>query len=208
MSICNVYVSSVDRGAPQPPANGFIETMTSTLEGAVISFQCDQGFSPPEERPATCVRDEDTGSAVWEPNPAEQTCSRNDTGTTSPSMYFHAPYSNVHEAIMCNEDPFFSCTAIGTGTMGGSNIVPTTGSVAAITAVLCSVVFFLLGTICGMFIHYCLSSTAKRRAQYSESSSSTEPQTPAPVYEEISATDTKPKAIELSENIAYGPTRP
>ena len=36
-------------------------------EGAVISFQCDQGFSPPEERPATCVRDEDTGSAVWDP---------------------------------------------------------------------------------------------------------------------------------------------
>ena len=81
MSICNVYVSSVDCGAPQPPANGFIKTVSSTLEGAVISFQCDQGFSPPEERPTSCVRDEDTGSAVWEPNPAEQTCSRNDTGT-------------------------------------------------------------------------------------------------------------------------------
>ena len=83
-----------------------------------------------------------------------------------------------------------------------------TGSAVVITAVLCSVVFFLLGTVCGMLIHYCLSSTAKRRAQYSVSSSSTEPQTPAPVYEEIPATDTKPKAIELSENIAYGPKRP
>ena len=96
MSICNVCVSSVDCGSPQPPANGFIKTVSSTLEGAVISFQCDQGFSPPEERPATCVRDEDTGSAAWEPNPAEQTCSRNETGTTSPSMYFHAHYSDVH----------------------------------------------------------------------------------------------------------------
>ena len=75
----NIFVSSVDCGAPQPPASGFIKTMSSTLEGAVIFFQCDQGFSPPEERPATCVRDENAGSAVWEPNPAEQTCSRNET---------------------------------------------------------------------------------------------------------------------------------
>ena len=92
-----------------------------------------------------------------------------------------------------------------TGRTTGSSIVLSTGSAVAITAVLCSVVFFLLGAVCGMLIHYCLSSTAKRRAQYSVSSSSTEPQTPAPVLEEISATDTKPKAIELSDNIAYGP---
>ena len=71
---------TVDCGAPQPPASGSIAPHSSTLEGAGISFQCDQGFSPPEERPATCVRDEDTGSAVWEPNPAEQNCSRNETG--------------------------------------------------------------------------------------------------------------------------------
>ena len=80
-----------------------------------------------------------------------------------------------------------------------------TGSAVAITAVLCSVVFILIGFVLGLLTHYCLSSTAKRRAQYSVSSSSTEPQTPAPVLEEISTTDTKPKAIELSDNIAYGP---
>ena len=91
--------------------------------------------------------------------------------------------------------------------MGGTTIELSTGSAVAITAVLCSVVFLLIGIALGILIHYCLSSTAKRRAQYSVSSSSTEPQTPAPVYEEISATDTKPKAIELSENIAYGPAR-
>ena len=88
---CNFYAPTVDCGAPQPPANGFIKTVSSTILGAVISFQCDQGFSPPEERTATCARDEDTGSAVWEPNPAEHTCSRNDTGTittTTASMYF------------------------------------------------------------------------------------------------------------------------
>ena len=91
--------------------------------------------------------------------------------------------------------------------MGGTTIELSTGSAVAITAVLCSVVFLIIGIALGILIHYCLSSTAKRRAQYSVSSSSTEPQTPAPVYEEISATDSKPKAIELSENIAYGPTR-
>ena len=90
-----------------------------------------------------------------------------------------------------------------------TSVVPplSTGVSVAITAVLCSVAFFALGVLSTLLVVYCLSSTAKRRAQYSESSSSTEPQTPAPVYEEISITDTKPKAIELSENIAYGPTR-
>ena len=80
-----------------------------------------------------------------------------------------------------------------------------TGASVAITAVLCSVAFFALGVLSTLLVVYCLSSTAKRRAQYSVSSTE-----PAPVYEEISitVTDTKPKAIELSENIAYGPTRP
>ena len=87
--IMHYYVPAVDCGAPQPPVSGFIKNMSSTILGAVISFQCDQGFSPPEERPATCARDEDTGSAVWEPNPAEHTCSRNETGTASPSVYSH-----------------------------------------------------------------------------------------------------------------------
>ena len=80
-----------------------------------------------------------------------------------------------------------------------------TGSVAAITAVLCSVVFLLIGIALGILIHYCFGSTTKRRAQYSVSSSSTEPQTPAPVYEEITKPDTLPRVIDLNENIAYGP---
>ena len=80
-----------------------------------------------------------------------------------------------------------------------------TGSAVAITAVLCSVVFFLIGFVLGLLTHYCLSSSAKRRAQYSVSSSSTEPQTPAPVYEEITKPDTLPRVIDLNENIAYGP---
>ena len=85
--MCNVHYNlqthlqyTVDCGAPQPPASGSIAPYSSTLEGAGISFQCDQGFSPPEERTATCARDEDTGSAVWDPNPGEHTCSKNETG--------------------------------------------------------------------------------------------------------------------------------
>ena len=89
--------------------------------------------------------------------------------------------------------------------MGGSNVELSTGSVAAITAVLCSVVFFALGVLSTLLVVYCLSSTAKRRAQYSVSSSSTEPQTPAPVYEEVTKPDTLPRVIDLNENIAYGP---
>ena len=69
-------MSPVDCGAPQPPASGYIAPYTSTLEGAVISFQCNQGFSPPEERTATCARDEDTGSGAWTPDSAQHTCTR------------------------------------------------------------------------------------------------------------------------------------
>ena len=112
---------------------------------------------------------------------------------------------SCHKKI--NNDIFFFHTHCTISCMGGTTIELSTGSAVAITAVLCSVVFLLIGFVLGLLTHYCLSSTAKRRAQYSVSSSSTEPQTPAPVYEEISATDTKPKAIELSENIAYGPAR-
>ena len=83
--MCNVhytltYKYTVDCGAPQPPASGSVAPYSSTLEGAVISFQCDQGFSPPEERTATCARDEDTASGAWTPDPAQHTCSRNETG--------------------------------------------------------------------------------------------------------------------------------
>ena len=102
MSISTMFMClyTVDCGAPQPPASGSIAPHSSTLEGAVISFQCDQGFSPPEERPATCVRDEDTGSAVWEPNPAEHTCSRIETGTTpttTASIHIHTCVTGMHQ---------------------------------------------------------------------------------------------------------------
>ena len=40
----------------------------------MISFQCDQGFSPPEERTASCARDEDNASAAWIPDPVQHTC--------------------------------------------------------------------------------------------------------------------------------------
>ena len=87
--------------------------------------------------------------------------------------------------------------------MGGSNVELSTGSAVAITTVLCSVVFFALGVLSTLLVVYCLSSAAKRRAQYSVSSSSTEPQTP--VYEEVTKPDTLPRVIDLNENIAYGP---
>ena len=72
-----LLLRTVDCGAPQPPANGSIDPYSSTLEGAVISFQCDQGFSPSEEVTATCVRDGNTGSGTWSPDPAGHIC----TGT-------------------------------------------------------------------------------------------------------------------------------
>ena len=86
----------------------------------------------------------------------------------------------------------------------GEKVELSTGGALAITAVLCSVVFFVLGVLSTLLVVYCITA---KRAKYSVSSSSTEPQIPAPLYEEVTTTDTKPRGIELNENIAYGPAR-
>lgn len=54
---------------PQPPINGILGDVSSSLAGSIISFQCNEGLFPPGQLSATCS---DLGK--WQPNPAKVNC--------------------------------------------------------------------------------------------------------------------------------------
>ena len=55
---------------PIPPMNGSIGGYTSTVEGSLVAFYCNEGLIPLGQMNTTCASD---GS--WTPNPAELICS-------------------------------------------------------------------------------------------------------------------------------------
>ena len=68
----------VNCSAPSPLAHGSIDPYTSTVEGAKVTFQCDEGFSPSGLMTAVCQAD-----GNWEPDPATIVC------TTSGIILIH-----------------------------------------------------------------------------------------------------------------------
>ena len=54
---------------PIPPMKGSIGGYTSTVEGSVVAFYCNEGLIPLGQMNTTCASD---GS--WTPNPAELIC--------------------------------------------------------------------------------------------------------------------------------------
>ena len=78
-----------------------------------------------------------------------------------------------------------------------------TAATAAITAVVCSLVMFITGTVCGVLLTVCISRRKKKRRS-SKPAPNTQEQQTVVVYEEV---DTQSKKIELKENVAYGPVK-
>ena len=80
-----------------------------------------------------------------------------------------------------------------------------TRSAVAITAVVCSLVFLvigvLVGTLCGHWTT--IHRLSKQKQADSVNSEPLPPAAPVPVYEEL--TSHEGKHIELKENVAYGP---
>ena len=79
------------------------------------------------------------------------------------------------------------------------------GGALTLTGVICSTVFFVLGTVFGTL---CLSVIL--RYKQSHANKNDQPaETPLPVYEDIHAspltTGNNKQSIELKENVAYGP---
>ena len=86
-----------------------------------------------------------------------------------------------------------------------------TGSAVATTAVVCSLVFLvigvLVGVLCGHWTSvYRFSKQRNLKQPDSINGEPTPPAAPAPVYEELVPPEllTKEKDIELKENVAYG----
>ena len=79
---------------------------------------------------------------------------------------------------------------------------------AVISAVVCSVVFYIVGVVSSLLIYLVITRCKETRKQVAITSSgrSEAPNTVAPVYEDIVPTPGRKQAgIELQENVAYGP---
>ena len=79
-----------------------------------------------------------------------------------------------------------------------------TAATAAIAALVCSLVTFVTGTVCGILISVCISRWNKKGRSSKPAPNTQEQQQAAVVYEEV---DTQNKKIELKENVAYGPVK-
>ena len=79
-----------------------------------------------------------------------------------------------------------------------------TATTAAITAVLCLLVAFIAGTVCGVLLTVCISRWNKKRRSSKPAPNTQEQQQTVIVYEEV---DTQSKKIELEQNVAYGPVK-
>ena len=79
-----------------------------------------------------------------------------------------------------------------------------TAATAVITAVVCSLVMFITGTMFGALLTVCISRWNKKGHSSKPAPNTQEQQQAAAVYEEV---DTQSKKIELKENVAYGPVK-
>ena len=60
----------VDCGQPEFPFNGVVSAVSSTTEGATVTFQCEEGLFPSDLITSTC-----NNTGLWTPNPADVECS-------------------------------------------------------------------------------------------------------------------------------------
>ena len=79
-----------------------------------------------------------------------------------------------------------------------------TAAAVAIAAVVCSLLMFIAGTLCGVLLTVCISSWNKKRRSSKPAPNIQEQQQTVAVYEEV---DTQSKKIELEQNVAYGPVK-
>ena len=79
-----------------------------------------------------------------------------------------------------------------------------TTAAVAIAAIICSLVTFITGTVCGALVPVCISRWNKKGCSSKPVPNTQEQQVAAVVYEEV---ETQSKKIELKANVAYGPVK-
>ena len=79
-----------------------------------------------------------------------------------------------------------------------------TAAAVALAAIVCSLVVFITGAVCGILLTVCISRWNKKRHSSKPAPNTQEQQQTVAVYEEV---DTQNKKIELEYNVAYGPVK-
>ena len=79
-----------------------------------------------------------------------------------------------------------------------------TAAAVALAAIVCSLVVFIAGTVCGILLTVCISRWNKKRHSSKPAPNTQEQHQTVVVYEEV---DTLSKKIELEQNVAYGPVK-
>ena len=81
------------------------------------------------------------------------------------------------------------------------------GGALTLTGVICSTVFFVVGTVFGMLCSFLILRYKQSHANKNDQPAETQP--PLPVYEDIHvsplSTRNNKQSIELQGNVAYGP---
>ena len=77
------------------------------------------------------------------------------------------------------------------------------GAVIVLTAVICSIVFFVIGCVVGVLCLQCILKCKKESATEKEQ----DVPVPVPIYEDIHTISCRRKTIELNGNEAYGQTK-
>ena len=153
-----------------------MEPFSSTTVGSEIHYQCQTGVLPEEKTTLLCGED-----GRWNPDP-KALC----TG----------------KELLCSS--FNYCTSVFLDFIPVPENNLSTAATVAIAAVVCSLVMFSVGTLCGALLTVCISRWNKKGRSSKPEPNTQEQQQAAVVYEEV---DTQSKKIELKENVAYGPVK-
>ena len=89
----------------------------------------------------------------------------------------------------------------------GSGNILSAATRVLITAIVCSLFFFILGLLVGVLFHYWATVRCECRLKQSSTNRPTPPAAPAPVvYEEVSPDSHSGRKcdIEVKDNLAYG----
>ena len=153
-----------------------MEPFNSTTVGSELVYQCQSGFLPEGRRTLLCGED-----GRWNPEP-QDLC----TGKRLTSYLLMLHYYPQSTLTPTADKSLSTSAAVG------------------ITAVLCLLVAFVAGNVCGALITVCISRWNKKRHSSKPAPNTQEHQQAAVVYEEV---DTLSKKIVLKENVAYGPVK-
>ena len=173
MHVCCYVASAIVCGALSFSSGVTVEQFSSTIVGSEVFYQCQPGFLPEGRRTLLCRE-----NGRWYPDPRDL-CTGNIFCLSSYSFDLSSYFCSIPDKSL------------------------STAATAAITAIVCSLVTFITGTLCGALVPVCIIRWNKKERSSKPPPNTQEQQQAAVVYEEVDTL--RSQKIELKENVAYGP---